>query len=142
MRKTPLASRKGVADDYLDLVKEFPLRPLRDARDFKSAGEILDRLIGRDDLTTGQRDYLAALLRFVEDHELARTSTARKQLSSIELLRHLMEENDMNTTDLGYIVGSRGVASEILNGTRQLSKRTIARLAERFNVDPGLFLTT
>jgi HTH-type transcriptional regulator / antitoxin HigA len=126
--------------DYLDLVRLFPLRPLRTTSDFRSAGRILDRLIGRDDLTPGQRDYLAALVRFVQDYEQQHARQWMKGLGPIELLKHLMEENGLSTSDLGQILGSRGLASEVLRGKRGLSKALIARLAARFRVEPGLFL--
>lgn len=131
-----------VADDYLSLVKAFPLRPLKSQQELKTAGAILDRYIGREDLTEGQRDYLAALSRFVEDYEQDRKLAELKRLTPIELLKHLLEENDMNTSDLGYILGSRGLASEVLNGNRGLSKTLIRKLAEGFHVDPALFLDT
>lgn len=131
-----------VADDYLALVKAFPLRPLKSQQELKAAGAILDRYIGREDLTAGQRDYLAGLSRFVEDYEQEKKLTELKRLRPIELLKHLLEENDMNTSDLGYILGSRGLASEVLNENRGLSKTLIRKLADAFSVDPALFLET
>jgi HTH-type transcriptional regulator/antitoxin HigA len=128
------------SDDYLALVRVFALRPLRSAENFRRAGLILDRLIGRDDLTAGQRDYLAALVRFVKDYEERRTEKRMNSLTPLELLKHLMNENGLNTSNLGHILGSRGLASEVLRGKRGLSKALIARLAHRFRVDPGLFL--
>src|SRR5690349_5894294 len=113
-----LAARPAVTEEYLDLVKEFPLRPLRNEVEHGAAGQILDRLLGRDDLSEGQRDYLAALVRFVEDFEQKKFASQAKGLGPIELLKHLMEENEMSTTDLGYVLGSRGLASEVLNGKR------------------------
>lgn len=131
-----------VGDDYLDLIKEFPLRPIRSKEEFSAAGAILDRLIGREDLTPGQRDYLSGLVRFVEDHEQEQRTAWLKGQTPIELLKHLMEENDMNRSDLGYVLGSRGLASEVLSGKRGLSKLLIGKLAARFGVDAGLFLDT
>ena len=136
-------SKSGITpaeDDYLALVKRFPLRPLRSRKELSAAGEILDRYIGRDGLTPGEKDYIAALVRFVEDYEQENLLASLKRLTPIEILKHLMEENDMNTTDVGYILGSRGLASEVLSGNRGLSKTLIARLAARFQVDPGLFI--
>src|SRR5262249_18420120 len=125
MSTVKAASRRRsilVSDDYLDLIKRFPLRPLRSDADLKSAGRVLDALVGRDDLSRGQRDYMEGLVRFVRDFE-ARTSRGRlKKLTPVELLKHLMEANQMNTSDLGNILGSRGLASEVLNGKRGLSK--------------------
>src|SRR5437016_939723 len=105
-------------DDYLDLVKEFPLRPLKGRREYLAARSILDRMIGREDLTKGQREYLSALVRFVEEFERQQAFFQMERLPPLQLLKHLMEENDMNTSDLGYILGSRGLASEVLNGKR------------------------
>jgi len=129
-----------VEDDYLDLVRSFPLRPLRSATEFTAAGEVLDHYIGREDLTAGQRDYLAALVRFVEDYENEHRIAKLKRFAPLELIKHLMEENDLNTADLGQILGSRGLASEILNRNRGLSTALIGKLAARFKVEPGLFL--
>jgi HTH-type transcriptional regulator / antitoxin HigA len=129
-----------VSDDYLGMVKAFPLRPLRTKMEHTAAGAILDRFIGRDDLTPGQQDYLAALVLFVEDYEHEQRAAWMRRQTPLQLLKHLMVENDMNTSDLGYVLGSRGLASEVLNGKRALSKALIARLANRFGVEPGLFL--
>jgi HTH-type transcriptional regulator/antitoxin HigA len=128
------------ADDYLALVKRFPLRPLRSRKELREAGEILDHYIGREGLTAGERDYLAALSMFVERYERDQGSAQLKVLTPLEILKHLMEENSMSTTDLGTVLGSRGLASEVLNGNRGLSKTLIRKLAEKFGVDPGLFL--
>ena len=51
-----------------------------------------------------------------------------------------MASNNMNTTDLGYVLGTRGLASEVLNGKRGLSKALMMKLARRFAVAPALFL--
>jgi|SRR5688572_17676824 len=132
--------KRAVDSNYLKLIKELPLRPIRSARDHAAAQTILDRLIGRDDLTKGQLDYLEGLVRFVEEYEREKHLGQFETLSPLDLLKHLMEENDMTTTDLGYVLGSRGLASEVLNGKRGLSKMLIHRLADRFQVDPALFL--
>jgi len=129
-----------VADDYLALVKGFPLRPLTSRKELREAGEILDHYIGREDLTPGQQDYLAALSVFAEQFEREQRLSQLKRLSPLGLVKHLMEENEMTTTDLGYVLGSRGLASEVLNGNRGLSKTLIRKLAAKFGVDPGLFL--
>jgi HTH-type transcriptional regulator/antitoxin HigA len=140
MTQTTTRNHSAATNDYLELIRELPIRPITSAKEHKAAQVILDRLVGRDDLTSGQLDYLAALIRFVEDYERERFTLGMKRLTPIELLRHLMEENDMNTSDLGYILGSRGLASEVLNGKRGLSKMLIRRLSEHFGVGPSLFL--
>jgi HTH-type transcriptional regulator / antitoxin HigA len=128
------------SEDYIDLVRALPIRPLKNRKEYAAAQRILDRLVGREDLTTGQVDYVAGLAPFVEDYERQHRMGQLRRLAPVELLRHLMEENDMNTSDLGQVLGSRGLASEVLSGKRGLSKRLIAKLAERFHLEPALFL--
>jgi HTH-type transcriptional regulator / antitoxin HigA len=137
------ASRgKRTSEDYINLVRELPIRPLKTQKEYAAAQRVLDRLVGREDLTTGEVDYVAGLARFVEDYERQHRMGQLGRLSSVELLRHLMEENDMNTSDLGEVLGSRGLASEVLNGKRGLSKMLIAKLAERFRLEPALFFNS
>lgn len=60
--------------------------------------------------------------------------------SPVAVLRELMEARGMKLAGLAMLIGSKGVASEILNGKRGLSKTNIKRLAEYFRVSPGVFL--
>jgi HTH-type transcriptional regulator/antitoxin HigA len=139
--KSARRPRKGaVGDDYLALIRHFPLRPLRSDSDLRQAGEVLDQWLGKPNLTTGQRDYLATLVRLVRDYEQEKVRRGFRNLTPIDLLKHLMRENQMNTSELGYILGSRGLASEVLNGKRGLSKTLITKLSRRFGVEPALFL--
>ena len=133
-------STPRVAPDYLKLVRRFPIRPIRNLSDHAEAIEVLHSLVGRVELTRGQLDYLDALAYFVETYERENTTLKLEAMTPIELLRHLMEQNGMNITDLGYVVGSRGLASEILSGKRGLSKTIIGRLSAHFRVSPVLFL--
>jgi HTH-type transcriptional regulator/antitoxin HigA len=55
-----------------------------------------------------------------------------------EILVYLMEEHGLKQTDLPEI-GSQGVVSEILNGKRELNKRQIQALSQRFHVSPEVF---
>jgi len=50
-----------------------------------------------------------------------------------------MEENDVSVSDLGELVGSKSVASEVLHGRRSLSKANMLKLAERFKLDVSAF---
>ena len=139
VKTSPLRS-VGAADDYLVLIRRFPLRTIRSEGEFELVGQLLDELVGQEDLTSGQQDYLDGLVRFVRDYEAIAFRDKLRKLTPIQILKHLMEENGMNTSDLGAVLGSRGLASEILNGKRALSKALIGKLVRRFRVEPALFL--
>ena len=133
-------ARRATAGDYLELVREFPLRPLKNKVEHEAAMRMYAKFAGRERLTSGENDYVDALTHFIGEYEQRAHRGAMFKMTPLEVLKYLMEQNDMRTTDLGYAVGSRGLASEMLNGKRGLSKMIIQKLSVKFSVDPGLFL--
>ena len=55
-------------------------------------------------------------------------------------LHFLVEANDLKQADLLNFFGSKGIASEVFNGKRQISKSHAIKLGKIFNVDAALFL--
>ena len=131
-----------LSDDYLELVKAFPLRPLRKESDHAAALDILRKLAVRQDqqLSTGEKDYLEALTLFVEEYEDSRHRIDLSALKPLDVLKHLIEESGMKSADLARLLGSQPAVSLVLAGKRELSKAQIRRLARHFHVEPGLFL--
>lgn len=60
------------------------------------------------------------------------------QASAQDILAYLMTEHGLKQSDLPEI-GSQGVVSEILRGKRELNKRQIQALSQRFHVSPKVF---
>jgi HTH-type transcriptional regulator / antitoxin HigA len=129
------------SDDYLDLIRQFPLRKLRGDADHSDAVRMLGRLIGRKEprLSVGEREYAEALGMFVQEYDERVHPFPRKKSTPLQALKYLMEQNDMNSNSLGKILGNKTAASFVLNGKRELSKAHIRKLADRFKVDAGLF---
>lgn len=61
-----------------------------------------------------------------------------KKVSSVEMLKFLMDEHGLGQGDLPEI-GSQSLVSKILNGERQLTLEHIRSLSKRFGVSPGVF---
>ena len=59
----------------------------------------------------------------------------------IDMLRHLMDSNNLRQVDLLDVFGTASVISEVLNSKRELSKTHIAKLSERFHLSPALFFS-
>ena len=60
---------------------------------------------------------------------------ALNKLDPIELIKALMEENNIRAKDLvGILSLSKGTVSKILNYQKGLSKRTIRKLAQYFRI--------
>ncbi|HEY8667938.1 MAG TPA: hypothetical protein VIL86_14840 [Tepidisphaeraceae bacterium] len=134
------------SDDYLELVRCFPLRPLRTEVEYDRAVEVLGNLVGRADagLTPGESDYADVLSGLVREYDEQHSSILKEfaaghKPTAVEMLKYLMEEHGMNTISLGKLVSGSGQASLILRGKRQLSKANIRTLAEHFHVSPAIF---
>src|SRR5262245_18333063 len=122
------------SDDYLNLVREFPLIPIRSQRHLQEAFRMIDGLsvIDEEKLTPVQADYLLVLSDLVEKYENEHHAIDLSHRDGIDVLRHLLEENQMNASDLGRLLGNRQLGTAILRRQRQLSKTHIVRLCERF----------
>ena len=59
--------------------------------------------------------------------------------SPLEVLRALMEANDLRQKDLAPIFGSESIVSEVLHKKRGLNKGHIEKLSKRFRVSPASF---
>src|SRR6266571_2350262 len=77
-------------DQYLDLIRRFPLRPLRTDADLDAAIAIIDALIDRPELTTPEQDYLDVLSDLVEAYETE--AVPMRPVGDAELLRFLIEQ--------------------------------------------------
>lgn len=60
--------------------------------------------------------------------------------SPIEVLKFLMESNNLTQSDLQQEIGSQAFVSRILRGERQLTATHIKALAARFNLPASVFI--
>jgi antitoxin component HigA of HigAB toxin-antitoxin module len=132
---------RPLAPSYVFLTKAFPLRPIYSDEEYDGARRMLDRLAVRDEdaLDEGERDYLDTLTMLVKAYD-DRHFPADENRDVVGSLRFLMEQNAMSIADLGRLLGSKSVASEVLSRKRPLSRANVFKLADRFRVDPGFFL--
>ena len=100
---------------------------------------MLDNLI--DEVGENEAHPLSSLMEslgnLIETYENKNTTTLSS--NPIESLRFLMEEHNLKQSELPEI-GSQGVVSEILKGTRNLNIRQIKKLSSKFNISPLVFI--
>lgn len=134
-------TKHPLKDSYFDLVRDFPLVPIRGEAQYDAAVAFLKDLAirGEGSLDEGEKAYLDALTHFVGDYEEKHHLIDVSDQKPLDALKYLMEQNGMKPTDLGRLLGNRSLASQILSGKRGLSKTHIRILSDRFNVAPGLF---
>ncbi len=132
--KTPFAN---IPRHYPALVKMFPPRPLHDAVDHANTLEIVMAMAGHK-LTPDQQDYLTILsemiLRYDRQHD-----QSRERGTPLQRLQYLVKEAGLSASDLGRLLGNRGMGSVFLTGKRDLSKANIRTLANHFNVRADYF---
>lgn len=58
----------------------------------------------------------------------------------LDALKSLMEDRGLRQRDLVGVFGSSSVASDVLNGKREISKQHARKLAQLFSVPVGLFI--
>jgi HTH-type transcriptional regulator / antitoxin HigA len=144
-------SEKLTASEFASACNRFaelakPLIEIRTKRDWSIALDVIDALMadGRDRLDAPRQALIGMLADAVDRYEdrdaemAAFAHRAHEGPADLALLRVLMDQHGLGVADLPEI-GSKSMVSRVLSGERDLSKRHIARLAERFGIDPGLF---
>src|SRR5260370_38005796 len=104
-------------DSYFHLVRAFPLRPIRSEEEFEKAMTMLLKLstaTPEAKMDAGERDYVEALAMLVQRFEQGRRSCILARLDPVDRLQFLMEQQGMNVSDVGRVIGSQPNASLIL----------------------------
>jgi antitoxin component HigA of HigAB toxin-antitoxin module len=124
--------------DYPALVAMFPPRPIHDSIDYNNTMEIVTAMAGHK-LTADQNDYLAILSEMILQYDRAHDEP-RKRRTPHQRLKYLIHESGLSASDLGRLLGNRGMGSLLLTGKCALSKTHIRKLAEHFKVRADYFL--
>src|SRR5271156_5826032 len=103
--------------------------------------EILEELAGTKTKSKEQKDTIELLTLLIEKWDEEHNTFP--DADPIELLRYLMEVNNLKSTDMAALLGiSKSLFSDILNYRRGLSKEVIRKLSDRFKVSQELFNKT
>ncbi|PYS60576.1 MAG: transcriptional regulator [Acidobacteria bacterium] len=101
--------------------------------------KIIEKLMDKgENLTPEEEKLLKLLTKLVEDFE--ERYYRPRDASPLEVLQHLMESREVKQTHLWEVFGSKGIASEVLNGKREISKTHARALADYFHVPADLFI--
>ncbi len=123
---------------YARLLKRTLPRVIRTEEENERLIAELLKLDEREDLSPEEEELaelLTVLIQQFEDKHYPLDPA-----SPHDMLRHLMEARGLTHKDVWHLFGSKGVASEVLNGKRAISKTQARRLAEFFHVSVVLFV--
>jgi HTH-type transcriptional regulator / antitoxin HigA len=91
-----------------------------------------------EDLTPEQLQLMNLLVSLIEKFEEQHYSL--HPATPLEVLNELVLQRELKQKDLVPVFGSQGIASEVLNGKRSISKAQAKALGDFFHVSPALFL--
>jgi HTH-type transcriptional regulator / antitoxin HigA len=135
------AAKKGsrrVTDIYWDLVKRFPLIPIRDDAHLDEALNVINGLLEQE-RDSGAQDYLDVLTDLVAAYEDKHVAMAN--VSEADVLRELMRSNALSQMELARRVKiSQSTISAVLTGARSLTKEHVIKLAVYFGISPAAFI--
>lgn len=112
-------------------------RTIRTDRENQAAIQELEAYLSSEDLTPEESAYCEVLTTLIEQYE--RRYRLEITLDPIQTLKVLMTNRGLKQADLVPEIDSKGHVSEILSGTRELSKAHIAKLSKFFRVSPEVF---
>lgn len=140
---TAIASAKIDPKKYARLLAKTLPRAIGSEEENERLLAIVDKLMSKgDEARSPEENALLELLvtlieKFEAEHyQLERTSSS----TPLSILKELMAARGVKPRDLWSLLGSKGLASEILNGKRAISKRNAKALAIFFHVPAELFI--
>jgi len=115
--------------------------PIRNERDFGRMQSLMDMLLAEvgDNENHPLADLLDVVGMLVSQYEDENTP-GLQSAEPLDVLRFLMEQHNLKQSDLRKEIGTQGVVSEILSGSREINARQAKALAKRFGVSPAVFL--
>jgi len=121
------------------LLKALP-RPIQTEAENEHALAVANELMskGEENLTPEEMALLELLVQLIERFE--EQAYPIPEAPGYRVLRTLMENRGIKQADLLLIFGSRGIASEVFNGKRAISKAQAKKLGEFFGISPAVFI--
>ena len=112
-----------------------------DQKEYDFLENILDQII--DEVRDDETHPLAIAAQIIgdnlEDFDNKNHMPIGRNVSDTELVRYLMDKNNLHQEDLIDIFGNQGNVSKFLSGQRKLSKLQITKIVARFNISADFF---
>ncbi|GCL44570.1 helix-turn-helix domain-containing protein [Microcystis aeruginosa] len=124
-------------DKYLELLKQYPPRPIDNEEDLEMMQEVINRLLDKPQLTVEEREYLNVLGALIYEYE--ENQEPIPDIYGLELLKFILEEKNLQKQDLLSIFESKSTLDDILDGQQELTPVYIQKLANFLNISPDLF---
>ena len=125
----------AVSEKYaLEICSPTPITSDRQHEEYLA---VLDKLASKEHPTKEEVKYSEVLVTLIEAYEEVHHPVP--DASPVEVLRSLMDANNLRQKDLVPIFGTESIVSEVLHKKRDLNKTHIEKLSKRFRVSPAVF---
>ena len=127
-----------VKTQYTQLLTGFSPVAIETVAEHGRALKAVAVLMDKDGRSPAETSLLKLLAVLIEDYEQKRY--AMGEASPLDTLKELMRAREMQAKDLWPVFGSKGIASEVLNGKRGISREMARKLGEVFHVPSAIFI--
>jgi len=129
-----------ITKHYLELLRAFPLRPIRSEKELDRANRIAGDLAVKEHLTKAEQDYLDVLsdlsIKYEDEHHPIEPVTEDRMLA------FLLEQKRVTLQQCSRDVAIAGsTLSAVLQGKRRLTRAHVERLCRYFHVPATVFIS-
>lgn len=118
---------------YLELITSFPPRPITNEEELIATQNRINSILDKGQLNKDERDYLRVLGMLIYEYE--NKHEPMPKLEGVDLLKAVMEEDNLQPKDLVNIFGSESIVKEVLEGKLRLTEteKLIYKFIKLFN---------
>ena len=133
-----MSSVMSFVNDNLPVLEEwFRFLSIGSDQELDNALTLIESLIDRKQAgETHLSTVIESLADSIEEYE---SKYPVENLSGVEMLKFLMEQNNHRQVDL-YDIAAKSDISNILSGKRQLNINHIKKLCQKYNVSSNIFI--
>ncbi len=124
---------------YLELIRSFPLRPIRSEAELDRAEATLHRLLDAPKPSPAELDYREVLGNLIDEYE----SKAHpiEPLPPHQMLAMSIESKGVTQTEVARATGiTVSTISELIAQKREFNRRQVERLCAYFGLEPKAFI--
>jgi HTH-type transcriptional regulator/antitoxin HigA len=112
------------------------------AKEYANLEKVLDKFI--DEVKDNEKHPLTIAMQIIgenlEQYDTEHHPSIGNHVSDIEMVKYLMEQNNLHQKDLADIFGGQANVSRFLNGERPLSKAQMTGLKKQFGISADFFV--
>jgi HTH-type transcriptional regulator / antitoxin HigA len=127
------------SEKYQDLLIKYQPKLIKNEEENEKALAIVEELMHRNNRSVEENELYELLIFLIEKFEQEYYSPGQ-QSTPHSMLAFLMEQKDINQSDLVGVIGSKEVISDVVDGRVEITKVQAKALADFFQVNVSLFI--